>query len=324
VHDCFAILDYVAHNRKIYERMGATQSNYAGGDVWRDHVAGQSSGVVVDGLKASYVDSGNEGCKNQRIREDLTGSAKFVAVRAKDVYPGVDQERALILTGDYLLDVFWLQSDKPRVYDWHVLSAGRVLDANPWQPATVEKPVLTGQSSFDAGGKSWSVVIHQHASDDLAVGGVRVSQWGEAGTTVTQGRPPIKPEELGVKVMASRTAPAALFVALHEPYQGPAAQAPAAKFERIAQNEGALVAGIGNDRVLLAFADGAGMPQTLSGNGESFTFTDFGFVRVTPDQVILEGNVAGIRVKVAGSPKLLVNGKETPSRVTGGYMEWKS
>jgi len=322
VHDCFAMLNYVAFNRPIYERMGATQTNYAGGDAWRDHVAGQSSGVVVDGLKAKPVDTGNEGCKNQRIREHLTGPAKFVACRAKEVYPDVDQERAFILTDNYLLDVFWLQSDKPRVYDWHVLSAGKVVAPENWQPASVEKPVITEQKSFDAADKPWSVLIHQHESPDQ-VGGVRVSQWGEAGTTVTQGRPPIKAPALGVKVMASRTAPSTIFVALHEPYSGASVQAPAAKFTRLAQTADALVAVIGNDRVMLAYADGAGKPQTLSGNGESFTFTDFGFVRVTPDKVLVEGTVSGIQLIVTGSPKLIVNGKETPAQVVSGKLEWK-
>ena len=233
VHDCLSMLNYVALNRSIYERMGSVNKGYAGGDPWRDHVAGQSSGVVVDSLKAQQVDTGENGCQNQRIREHLAGVAKFVACRAKGIYPGVDQERAFILTGDYLCDISWLQSDKPRVYDWHVLSAGKVAAPEKWQPAVVEKPVITEQKSFEAGDKPWSVVIHQHEALDQ-VGGVRVSMLDETGTTVTQGRPPIGSNGLGVKLLASRTKPTTVFVALHEPYNGPAAQSPAAKFERIA------------------------------------------------------------------------------------------
>lgn len=321
VHDCFALLNYVAFNRPIYQRMGAAQKGYAGGDVWRDHVAGQSSGVVVDGLKAQPVDNGNEGTRNQRIREHLSGSAKFVACRAAGIYPEVDQERALVLTDRYLLDVFWLHSDKPRVYDWHVLSAGRVVAPERWQPATVQKPVITEQQSFDAGAEAWSVVIHQHESSDQ-VGGVRVRQWGEPGTTLTQGRPPIKPEEMGVKLMASRTAASTVFVALHEPYNGPAAQAPATPFTRIVQNDAGLVAAVGNDRVMLALADGAGQSQTLAGGGERFTFTDFGFVRITPDAVLVEGNVTGLALRVVGSPRLIVNDQETPAVIADGILKW--
>jgi hypothetical protein len=321
VHDCLAMLNYVALNRTIYERMGGVGKGYAGGDPWRDHVAGQSNGIVVDGLKANPVDSGEDGCRNQRIREHLAGPAKFVACRAKGIYPGVDMERAFILTGDYLCDISWLQSDKPRVYDWHVLSAGKVVAPETWQPAAVEKPVITEQKSFEAGDKPWTVVIHQHESPDQ-VGGVHVSMLNEAGTTVTQGRPPIGPKGLGVKVVASRTKPATVFAALHEPYNGPATQAPAAKFERIAQTEGALAAGINNDRVLLAMADAAGKEQTLAGNGESFTFTDFGFVRVGKDKVEVTGNVKSLQVKVTGAPKLVVNGTERPYKPASGMIIW--
>ncbi len=321
VHDCFAMLNYVALNRTIYERMGSVKKGYAGGDPWRDHVNGQTSGVVVDGLKPNWVDDGNNGCQNQRIREHLTGSAKFVAVRAKNIYPGVDQERAFILTGDYLYDVSWLQSDKPRLYDWHVLCPGKVTAPGDWQPATVEKIVLTEQQSIEAGDKPWSVVLHQH-DDSEQVGGVRVSMLSEAGTTLTQGRPPIGPKEMGVKLVASRTKPGTLFAALHEPYNGPAAKAPAAKFERIAQTSEALVTGIGNDRILLAYGDGAGKEQKIEGNGESFTFTDFGFVRISPDKVEVTGNVRSLRIKVTGAPKLIINGTEHPNKPSSGMLVW--
>ena len=321
VHDCFALLNYVAFNRHIYERMGAAGKGYAGGDPWRDHVAGKASGVVVDSLKAQPVDTGDEGCKNQRIRDHLTGPAKFVACRAKGIYPGVDQERALVLTDSYLLDVSWLRSDKPRVYDWHVLSAGKVVSPDAWQPATVQKPVITDQKSLDAGDKPWSVVIHQHDNPDER-GGVRVTMLDEAGTTLTQGRPPIGAKGLGVKVMANRTKPATLFVALHEPYEGAAAKAPAAKFTRIAQTDGALAVAINSDRVLYAFADAAGKEQTLTGNGESFTFTDFGYVRISADKVEVTGNVKSLQVKVTGSPKLIVNGTERPYKPAVGMIIW--
>jgi len=323
VHDCFSLLNYVAFNRHIYQRMGATQQGYAGGDIWRDHVAGHPSGVVVDGLKAQPVDDGNEGCKNQRIREHLAGPAKFVACRAKGIYPDVDQERALVLTNGYLFDMFWVKSEKPRVYDWHVLSAGRVVAPAPddWKPATVQKPVLTEQQSFEAGDMPWSVVIHQHESA-AELGGVRVSMLNDAGTTVTKGRPPIGPKEFGVKVMASRTKPSTLFLALHEPYNGAAAQAPAATFKRIAQTEEALAVGVGQDRLLLAYADGAGKEQTIAGDSERFTFTDFGFVRVGKDKVEVTGNVTSMQMKVTGTPKLIVNGTERPAKPANGMLIW--
>lgn len=322
VHDCFAMLNYIANNRVIYERMGMVKKGYAGGDPWRNHVNGQSSGVVVDGLRPAYVDGGEEGCKNQRIREHLAGPAKFVACRARGIYPDVDQERAFILTRDYLCDIFWLNSDKPRVYDWHVMSAGHVASPGNWGPVKTEKVVITNQQSIEVGKKPWTAVIHQNASPDQG-GGVRVAMLEEnTDTVLTQGRPPITDAEMGVKLIASRTASSTMFIALHQPYDGPAANAPAARFSRIGQTDGAVAVGVNHDRVLFSHADSAGKEQTVTGDGESYTFTDFGFIRVGNDTVEVTGSVTAAKIKVTGNPKLVVNGTAQSAKISGGMLTW--
>lgn len=47
-------------------------------------------------------------------------TAAFKAVRASNdnVYPGANFDRTVVLTGDYLLDVFRVMADRPRLMDW--------------------------------------------------------------------------------------------------------------------------------------------------------------------------------------------------------------
>jgi hypothetical protein len=350
VHDCFSILQFVAHNRFIYNRMGAAGSGYAGGDPWRDHVRGQASGVVVDGAKVNYIDNGEEGVKNERLRQHLDGPAKFVAIRGQGLYPDVDMERSLVLTDDYLFDLYWLTSERPRVYDWHVLAPAHAVGTGqaPWKPLAqidgekirgqeIKKPLLTDLFAQDAGDRPWSQVLLQSQPDadpkaaDLV--GVRVSMLGEPDTLIIVGRPPIGGEgfkgagqaPLGVKLLASRTAPKTVFAALHEPFKGGLGAHRVESFERIAQAENSLAIAIKgknglNDRVLLSWGDAAGKPVALAGADESFGFTDFGFVRIGRDQVVATGNISELKVKVEGSPELLLNGKKTPAQVSGGVL----
>ena len=45
-------------------------------------------------------------------RHDFSAEAKFLATTSRETYPDVAQTRALVLTGEYLLDFFW--ADSPR------------------------------------------------------------------------------------------------------------------------------------------------------------------------------------------------------------------
>jgi len=337
VHDCFAMLGYYAKGRCIYKRMGRPKGRkgYAGGDPWKDHVRGHC-GVVVDGRQAQPVDRGNHGCANQRIREGLAPKVKFCAVQAAGVYPDVDQERALFLTREYLLDLFALSSSKPRVYDWQVLAVGRAVGVGDWQPLDAvsddatrkrfTKPHLfsTKLTCPDAAG--WSVVVMQ---DDVAAPrgvGVRLSMLGEAGTGILVATPPGVDEGKGTAVMATRTKPATVFAALHEPFEGGKAKAPTTGFEQIAQSDRGIGVritapnGAVNDRVLLAYSKCADKPIMLSGGGESFTFSDHLWLRVRDESVEVHGNLRAMELKVTGSPKLLVNGRPTPARMRNGLL----
>ncbi|MGB2819614.1 MAG: hypothetical protein WBF17_01430, partial [Phycisphaerae bacterium] len=335
VHDCFSILGYNAHNRMIYERMGSARRGYAGGEAWRDHVRGHC-GVVVDGLKAQPVDNGNEGTKNHRVRHAFAGPVKFVAARARGVYPDIDQERALFLTREYLLDVFRLCSAKSRTYDWQVLSPGLVAAPPPeaWTavaelPApkdrSLARPLLSETRVIAPGEKPWTAAIVQsHLPRGV---GVRVSMLGEPGTFVLASRPPIGKTEVGTSLLVTRQAPSTTFVSLHDPFAGGPAANPARKLARIEQNDrGVAVAVTGdarspaNDRILLAYGEEVDQPLTLKGGGEGFTFTGHGFIRIGMDDVRAFGNIRRMQVKVVGEPKLFVNGKQVAATVRGGML----
>ena len=417
-HDCFSILGYQAFNRPIYTHgwgggggnvvnasIKAHPRGYCGGDPWHDTVRSYC-GVVVDNLKAMPIESGNEGLRNHRIRQDLSPLCKFVAGRvkptevadsrwvfneAKDemetvvekvfrgIYGGVDLERALCLTKEYLLDVYWLANtdrngralSQPRRYDWAVHGAGSCKltrsagwqqtteldgsmlyrDANAVQPPEAKgKPVgsdLRDVWKLTPGEAAWSLHILQDCpSGDVAKGGldkawfdrkvgVRVSMLGEAGTEVFAARPPgAEAARLGgATVMVRRTTPATAFVALHEPFEHGdwkidtferIAQTPTAVAVRVAGRASPISGVAPDDRVCVAWGDGAGKEITLAGGGESFTFADYAFVRVGADKVAAAGNLKALQVKVAGTPKLIVSGKEAKAAVAGGVLTWRA
>ncbi len=262
-HDCFSLLGYQAFNRPIYTHGwggdgGVTNESiqnhprgYIGKHPWHDTVRGHAGGVVVDNLKAMPITSGENGLDHHRIRQNLTGPVKFVAGRVKPtevtdtfwklneetgemevieqkqtrgIYPGVDLERALILTDEYLFDAFWLKSDQPRQYDWHVTGAGSLIESpdHSWQASNdlygsklyrdINDPAMKEEISQPDGndltevrklvpGKSaWQATILQdgphHENAQLpqawydAKIGVQVHMLPGEATTVYAGRPP--------------------------------------------------------------------------------------------------------------------------------------
>lgn len=346
VHDCFSIMQYVAHNRYIYNRMGAMGGGYAGGDPWRDHVRGQASGVVVDGLQAQPIDNGESGISNERLRKHFSPPAKFVAIRAKPieveergkdgvvrkvvkaVYPGVDMERALVLTDEYLFDAFALSSETPRIYDWHVTSpaslqgadAWTVLDASP-DKARGAKPYLGGIRVSNVGTADWSAVLQQAHLP----GGVGVKVWmlGADGTLLVCGKPPAV-KDAGVTLMATRQAARTTFAALHEPFAENKTRIQ--RFERLqetAQGLAVRVVGEGiSDRILMRLGDDYETPLTLAGDGETFTFRDYALIRVKADAVEVSGQVDALKIRVNGTPKLIQNGEVVTATVKDGWLTW--
>ncbi|MGD0896780.1 MAG: hypothetical protein ABR915_03020 [Thermoguttaceae bacterium] len=179
------------------------------------------------------------------VRSDFNKLAKFVAVRGQprevevadprtkattkqllEFYPGVkDTERCLLLTREYLFDVFRMVSSEPRTYHWLVHAFGKAVPDRPeeWKeskdlPAALASGDEAGiynfrdERSLAADGRTWSLgAVQTCALEDLSSSrlgqawydrriGVRVTMLGEPGTTAyfapfpgTRGERPVKP-----------------------------------------------------------------------------------------------------------------------------------
>ena len=368
---------------------------------------------------------------------------KFVGVRAKprtiqvkqadgttvartlEIYPGVDMERCLMLTRQYLLDVFRVQSDKPRTYHWILHAVGVPLPdrLEDWKltdelneklasPGTREHPIATfeDQRAYDAADRTWAMTaLQSYAFADITKSrlgpqwydrqiGARVTMLGQDATTAYFARSPkvltldavalearerqlaektkyilparstdydkgdkqatgIKPppedlppekrpppkividkaalqqrlgpeSEVGdVSIIAERRCPATAFVVLHEPFLG--GKWTIRDFRRIQQTPDAVaVAVVGgdgspvNDRLMLGLGDDPKKVVTLADENESFTFADRACVRVGRETVRVSGDLRAMKVRVAGEPKLVVNGKQQEAKVAEGYLSF--
>ncbi len=388
-HDCFSLLGFHAYNRPIYINRGIS-SGYAGDDPWTDSVRGHA-GVVVDHQQARPVGAGiamgnvalsAEYLDNPPARFASDPSAKFVLCRARNIYEGVVQTRGLMLTRDYLVDIFRLTSDKPHNYEWqvHALGAAQPDARDDWQPTTdldngALYKGLTGPPKMlallEAQPTRWDLTeVKRRAPGDRPLSfvalqtcalpdvsrsvlgkawydrniGVRISLLGESGTVSYFGKTPeyhpagrqeaskseksALPNEVGgVTLIAQRNKPSTTFTALHEPFEAGAWRVK--DFRPIQETEeGVAVAVIGkdgsgiDDRAMLGLAADRAKVITLSGDGESFTFTDRAWLRIGRDQITASGDLRAASVRVAGKPKLILNGKQVPADINDGILRF--
>jgi hypothetical protein len=282
-------------------------------------------------------------------RQDFGPGAKFFAISGS-AYEGVTQTRALLLTPEYLADVFRAADTegRPRTFDWALHGLGRLYPGNPaaYRPTQALLPHYwwvdheRGRSTDG----DWQADWVQHgagvAPGAQAFGkewfegtaGVRLRMLGAPGTEVYTGEGPLadgppyhrlegNPEGSSPLVVARRRAPATTFVAVHEPYE----KRPALPgMRRIQETDGAVglavEGGAWSDRVLIAFDDAK--DYTLSAGGEAFTFRGYGYVRRAGDRVTVRGGVKGLRLAPAGTGKvsLTINGKEQAVRRSGNFV----
>ena len=345
VPDCFSLMGLYAFNRPLYVNRQVS-SGYAGTDPgWSNSIRSHSS-VMVDNLEPRRI-----GIVPTRHR--FGRLAKFVAARARGIYPDVDQTRALALTNEYLFDVFALASPRPRSYLWTVQTLGHTCPDNPgdWVPTRH----LVG-SVYDLGlerscftsGEDWAVTACQAtAGADPATSGlgerwfagrcgVRVHMLGEPGTVAYTAVSPAtaQPKDRisyaadepgGAGILAARNAARTMFVALHEPFKDTHR---VVWFRKMGQADDAVAVGVHglpgsgiDDRVMVRFGDEAATPVTLNAGSDKFTFTGFAFIRVGADRVDVEGDLAAMRLLVGGrQPPLFVNGKQAACTIDGGLL----
>ncbi len=263
VNDAFAIAGFYAFNRPIYLNR----------QICRSYAQGYSRsilshcGVMVDLKEPRFTGA-------TAVRHTFDERAKRIVAESKEVYPGVDLSRALVLTRHYLLDVTRLVAKEPHTYHWLVHTLGKAVlgEGEGWRSSTNLKETLydavgdrgriavRDEQRLDPGAKTWSVTALQTcALDDAArsrVGkawydrkiGVRLMMLGQAGTQAYvhrtpeqepgKGSTPAANEFGGVTVVVARQGPATMFAALHEPLKG--GQSRIREFRRIEQTADAL------------------------------------------------------------------------------------
>ncbi|MBL7043058.1 MAG: hypothetical protein ISR77_30780 [Pirellulaceae bacterium] len=114
-------LNLFGANRLLYpDYLRMQYENRAMG--WTYTSASQNT-MLVDELDTSPAEP--------HIRSDFTPQIKLLAVSATDVFPSVDQTRALMLTDGYLLDLFQASSKTPRTYDYVLHSMGLPRPVDP-------------------------------------------------------------------------------------------------------------------------------------------------------------------------------------------------
>jgi hypothetical protein len=318
VYDSFALTGFYAFNRPIFANHSHA-TNYTGVDPGYSNSARSHCIVMVDRQEPDTL------LKHAETRQHFGSRVKFVAARARGVYPDVDQTRALMLTREYLLDVSHLVSDRVRDYTWLIHTFGHACPDRPdeW---TDSSDLLAwfpdvGFERSSATDQAWSVTAVQvtgGANPQFSTlgerwfqrrVGVRTTVLGEAGTRAYTAWGPVvadtsgqwrgrgrfifgEEEPAAVVIAANRKAPRTTFIAVHEPFEGtPRIRA----IRLVARQEDCFVLAVEaenfTDYLMLRLGDRAIEPVTMGDGGERFTFTDHGYARVSAGKPEVEGDV---------------------------------
>jgi hypothetical protein len=283
-------------------------------------------------------------------RQDFSPGAKFFAISGS-AFPHVDQTRALLLTPDYLADVFRAGDTRgrERTFDWVVHGLGRLYPGNPaaYRPTDALVPFYwwVDNERGRRTNATWQADWVQHSAG-VQPGvqpfgkdwfgqtvGVRLTMLGANGTRVYCGDGPItdgppyhrldgNPEGSSPLVLARRKAPAVTFAAVHEPYERRPTIRRVRRLDETPKAVAMAVEGANfSDRVLVAFRDEK--EQTLlSADGEAFTFQGHGYVRLAEKRVTVRGRVSAFRLRTLGpvEVKVTVNGKPAQAQREGEFL----
>ena len=287
-------------------------------------------------------------------RQDLNEDVKYFSITGT-AYPEVRQTRAVLLTKQYLADFFQAadteQPARPHVFDWVLHGLGRQYAGNPgaYRSTNALLPYywwVDNERGRTADGAFQADWIQRSAGVTPGVQGfgpqwfqqevgVRMTMLGSKGTEVYAGDGPFtngpphhridgNPEGTLPMLVVRREAPATVFAAVHEPYEGrPTIQ----QVRRVAETAAAVAMMVRTpeytDYLMTAFDEGQ---HTLaSAGGEAFTFADYGYLRIEKGGMRLRGKLSGFRVPAPAPPpkdELLANGKTERLRVAKGFAEW--
>ena len=329
--------------RLLYPDYNAMQ--YENPDIgWSRNTIAHNTLMVDEGETRSVTPSA--------IRHGFTPDVKYLATSASGVFEAVDQTRALLLTREYLLDVFQASSPTPRIYDYllHSFGAPQPLRPELFKPSTAldrrfwlvsDRQAMTTDTSWaldfvirDAPGSrtgKFGTEWYEHAAN------VRVTMAAERGTMVTRGTTGTEMEKrvkrpcdtLGMLIARRAGVRQTVFVATHEPVVNAAVPTIIA-VTTLARSDQALLVRVDatnyTDYAAVSFGPQPGAPEHVLVADDpaktSVAFTDYGYLRVYPDgTMVARGGWTGLRLP-AMKGSLTLNGQPAPTALQDGWLTY--
>ncbi len=344
--DKFAIMLHGA-GRLLYPDYNAIQ--YESSSVgWTRHSCSHST-LIVD-----EQDTNN--AEPTGIRHEFTPEVKYLATSSSGVFEGVDQTRVLMLTAEYLLDVFQARSDLPHTYDYLLHGFGEaratggdfrpaaehmtrywVLEdkraariAGPWSLEFVQRDAPGSR------GGQYAVPWYEHTArvrvsmaavpETLVVHG----RWGDKYAQMVSQRHQGKKQLDRLSCVVARRADCqeTVFVAVHEP----AANEQRMRIRgvtQLARTSDAVLVRVDaedfTDYAAVCFGPQTGTPiHALSDGTTSVAFRDYAYARVFRDgRVVARGDLIGVRLPKAAGP-LTLAGQHVSALRGDGALEYLS
>jgi len=298
------------------------------------------------GHSTLLVDHESPSPGKQATRHDFTPEVKFFALEGSAFERSV-QERALLMTDDYLADVFRVADTAggERTFDWVLHGLGRLCPGNPatYRPSLDLVPYYgwidrERSRAFDG---SWQAdwvqsragILDREGTPAEGEVGVRVTMLGAPGTRIYAGEGPLAdspphhrldghPEPSCPLLLVRRQAKAATYAAVHQPYSDRPSIRQVSLLQESADGIGMKVEAAGfSDRLLINFGSSSNAVLIRSPDGEAFRFTDYGFVRWSGQSVIARGKLEAFRLRASSDNlALTVNGEKKTAVVRDGFL----
>jgi len=298
------------------------------------------------GHSTLLIDHESPSSGKQATRHDFTPEVKFFAIEGS-AFERSAQERALLMTEDYLADFFHAADTggRERTFDWVVHGLGRLCPGNPsaYNPSLDLVPYyawIDRERSRTFHGlwqadwvQSRAGILEREGKSPESETGVRLTVLGARGTRIYVGEGPLvdappnhrldgHPEPSVPLVLARRKATATTYAAVHEPYSDRPMVRNVSLIEETPDAIGMKVeAEKFSDRLLVAFGSSSNTTRLRSPDGETFRFAGYGFVRTSGQTVVARGKIDGFRIRAkSGGVSLTVNGRKEPAVARDGFL----
>jgi len=283
-------------------------------------------------------------------RHEFSQEVKFIACSASGVFEAVDQTRALLLTREYLLDLFQAGSPTARTLDYLLHSFGKPQPAPPDQfklsNALDKRFWLVSDRQAMNTDSLWTldfVMKQERGSQKVKFGpewydhkaAVRVTMAAEPKTLVTHGLTGIELarqqkrafDTLGMVIARRADVRQTVFAATHEPYANEARPRITA-VTKVAQTDSAILVRVDaadfTDYAAVAFGPQQGTPEHLlvmAGDPKTgVAFKNYGYLRVQKDgTVVARGGWTALSLPNIKGP-LTLNGQPARADAVGDRL----